>query len=109
MPSLNYLLFREAILEQKQVICVYDGLRREICPVILGRKGNEEKALVFQFGGASSQGLPPGGAWKCLALSKVTRAAVRAGPWHEGQAHSSMQRCVDDVDLDVNIHVRHLR
>jgi hypothetical protein len=35
--------------------------------------------------------------------------AARAGPWHTGSSHRRQQSCVEDVDLDVNIHVRRLR
>jgi hypothetical protein len=31
------------------------------------------------------------------------------GPWGEGDRHSQEQRCVRDVDVDVNIHVRKRR
>ena len=60
MPSATYNLFREAILQEKQVICSYNGEYREVCPVILGRTRGEEKALTFQVGGGSRSGLPPG-------------------------------------------------
>lgn len=106
MASHNYDLFRAAILGEKQVVCLYDGLKRELCPLIIGHKRGEERALVFQFGGQTSNGLPAGGEWKCLTLSKVTEAALRDGPWHEGGEHRAVQSCIDAVDLDVNIHVR---
>jgi hypothetical protein len=109
MASRTYALFREAILNEKQIVCTYDGLRREICPLIVGRNHGTEKALVFQFAGGSRSGLPPGGEWKCLTLDKVTDATLRDGPWHEGSGHAREQSCVDDVDLDVNIHVRRRR
>ena len=104
--SETYNLFREAILGEKQVVCSYDGFRRELCPVILGMKDGEEKALVFQFAGESSKRLPSGGEWKCLTLSKVTDAVLRDGPWYEGSGHAREQTCVREVDVDVNIHVR---
>jgi hypothetical protein len=53
--------------------------------------------------------LPLGGNWKCLDLSHVKDAELRAGAWREGERHSKQQTCVEDVDLDVNIHVRKLR
>ncbi|WEX08188.1 hypothetical protein [Chelativorans sp. AA-79] len=102
MPSATYRLFAEAMRDRKQVICTYGGYSREICPIILGHSDGKEKALVFQFGGGSSSGLPPRRNWKCLELAKVRNARLRDGPWHAGSSHRQSQSCVKDVDLDVN-------
>lgn len=109
MPSATYRLFREAILQEKQVICLYNDRRRELCPHVLGYKDKQEKVLAFQFAGQSNSKLPPGGEWRCLVLADVRDARLQDGPWHEGDGHRSTQSCVDIVDLDVNIHVRGVR
>ena len=87
---------------RKQVVCMYDGHSRELCPIILGHSQGEEKALTYQFGGGSKSGLPRGGQWRCLWLSKVSDAELRDGPWISGASHARLQGCVDVVDLDVN-------
>ena len=109
MPSATYNVFRQAILAEKQVTCVYDGHPRVLCPVIVGRSKGEEKALTFQIGGTSRSGLPPGGEWRCLTLARVRNARLADGPWREGDRHTAPQRCVEEVDVDVNIHVRQRR
>ena len=109
MTSATYRLFRRAILEEKQVTCVYNGFHRELCPHIVGHTGSEEKVLAFQFGGESSTTLPRGGEWRCFYLAQVRNARLRAGPWHAGSAHRTKQRCVESIDLDINVHVRKLR
>jgi hypothetical protein len=109
MPSATYDLFREAILEEKQVTCFYQGYYRELCPLIIGHRRGEERVLAFQFGGESSRSLSPGGDWKCLDLAQVEDARLRDGKWHEGGSHSKEQSCVEEIDLDINIHVRKLR
>lgn len=101
-PSQTYRLFEQAMAERKQIVCTYDGYRRELCPVILGHSKGEEKALTYQFDGESKSGLPPGGQWKCLWLSGVSDTELRGGPWHAGSGHSQKQTCVEIVDLDVN-------
>ncbi len=88
--------------ERKQIRCLYDGRRRELCPIILGHSQGQEKALTYQFGGKSRSGLPPAGEWRCLWLSKVSDVQLRAGPWHAGASHTQPQGCVETVDLDVN-------
>jgi hypothetical protein len=60
MPSLTYKLFEQAMRGRQQVVCMYGGHRRELCPVILGHSQDQEKALTFQFGGSSSSGLRAG-------------------------------------------------
>src|SRR5882724_11554948 len=63
MPGVYSLLY-QAIEEKKQVIAMYDGYLREMCPHVLGSKDGVRHVLLFQFAGDSSQGLPPGGQWK---------------------------------------------
>jgi hypothetical protein len=103
MPSPTYTLFRKAILAEQQVTCSYGGRRRELCPHIIGtNKNGEEAVLGWQFGGESSGKLPQ---WRCLKLANVRDARARDGRWHEG-SHKSEQRCVANIDLDINIDVR---
>lgn len=103
MPSATYTLFEQAMRQRKQVVCLYGGHRRELCPIILGhKKSGEEAALTFQFAGESSSRLPPGGQWRCLLLSGASDVELRDGPWRAGASHEQPQSCVDIVDLDVN-------
>ncbi|MBC8019905.1 MAG: PIN domain-containing protein [Methyloceanibacter sp.] len=97
--------FHRAILERQQITCMYSGQRREICPHILGHKDGAEAALVFQFGGKSSRGLPRKGEWRCLRLSHVEDVEMREGAWHSGGDHRKTQRCVDEIFIDVNTSV----
>jgi hypothetical protein len=104
VPSATYALFCSAIRAEQQVTCSYGGRRRELCPHIIGTsKDGEEVVLAWQFGGESSGKLPQ---WRCLRLANVRDARNRAGPWYEGNSHKSEQKCVTNVDLDINIHVR---
>ena len=103
MASANYQLFEEAMRSRQQVLCVYGGYLRELCPIILGHSQGQEKALTYQFGGQSRSGLPPGGEWRCLWLSKVSDVRLREGRWFAGSSHTRPQGCVEVVDLDVNV------
>ena len=107
MPSATYALFRNAILSEQQVVCVYDGRLRELCPHIIGaNKRGEEVVLAWQFGGASSGPLPQ---WRCFKLANIRQARPRDGRWHEGDSHRAAQTCVSNIDLDINVHVRDRR
>jgi hypothetical protein len=104
--SATFKLFHRAILERKQVTCIYTGHYRESCPHILGHnKKGEETALIFQFGGKSSKKLPPSGQWRCLHLAEVSNVELRDGPWRSGSQHRTKQACVDKVYIDVNTDV----
>ena len=102
VTSRVYELFAQAIADRKQIFCSYEGLPRELCPHILGHTKGEEVGLTYQFGGQSQSGLPPGGEWRCLSLSKVRNARLRDGPWHAGSRHRRPQPCVEIVDINVN-------
>ncbi len=103
MRSPIYRLFEQAIRQRKQVVCLYRGYRRELCPIILGHKtSGEEASLTFQFAGESGSRLPRGGQWRCLLLAEVSKAELRGGCWHSGSSHRQPQSCVHVVDLDVN-------
>ena len=107
MRSTTYALFRDAILGAQQVVCVYDGRRRELCPHIIGTsRSGEEVVLAWQFAGESSGPLPQ---WRCLKLAGVTNAHAREGRWHEGRSHRATQTCVSEIDLDINVDVRKRR
>ena len=105
--SATYSLVLNAILREQQVVCTYEGRRRELCPhIIWTNRAGEEVVLAWQFAGESSGRLPQ---WRCLRLAYVRDAAARDGPWHEGGSHKTTQSCVTKIDLDVNVHVRKLR
>ncbi len=50
--------FAQAMAAKKQIVCEYDGYARELCAVILGHTGGQEKALTFQLGGQSKSDNP---------------------------------------------------
>ena len=85
MVSPTYKQFAQAMAAKKQIVCEYDGYARELCAVILGHTGGQEKALTFQFGGQSKSGLSPNGEWRWLFLEKVRNMHLRDGPWRAGE------------------------
>jgi hypothetical protein len=102
VASQTYRLFEQAMRLSKQILCMYDGYPRELCPIILGHSQGQEKALTYQFSGQSKSGLPSGGEWRCLWLSKISNVQLRDGPLLVGSRHTRPQGCVQDVDLDAN-------
>jgi predicted nucleic acid-binding protein len=100
--SAAFELLSEAILKRKLVTLNYNGVSREVCPYILGHTNGQERALVFQFGGASRSRLPADGEWRCLRLTEMSDISLRDGIWQGGSYHRAVQRCVDQVYLDVN-------
>jgi hypothetical protein len=109
MASATYRLIRKAILAEQQITCHYHGHYRDLCAHILGHTNGEEKLLAFQFGGMSSKPLPRGGEWRCLLVAEMRNVTARNGAWHAGSSHRREQSCVAEVDLDINVDVRHRR
>ena len=103
--SETFRALHTAILEEKQITCLYKGYEREACPHVLGHTKGEEKVLVFQFAGGSERGLEPGGQWRCLTVSEIKSLRSKAGPWHTGRGHSQPSTCVETVYIDVNTAV----
>lgn len=99
----TYELFRQAIRHKLQLVCVYNGLEREVCPHVLGTgRDGQHKALTYQFAGRSTKELPRGGAWKCLNLSRVRNPQLRQGPWHSSLNFVNQQTCVQVIDEKVD-------
>lgn len=101
--STTYRRLHDAMLKRMQVTCSYRGKYREVCPLVLGHKGGEEKCLVFQFGGETESALPRDGEWRCFFVKEMRDLRVRKGLWHEGDSHARAQACVEIIDIDVNI------
>ena len=98
---MSYDIFRNAILNRQQVSCHYSGHDRLVCPHVIGTKSGRPQVLTWQFAGGSSSGLPPGGQWRCMEISKISAVQAIDGPWHTGGAHTKPQTCVDQVDVEV--------
>jgi hypothetical protein len=101
MPTNTELLIM-AIEELKQVVCIYDGYPREMCPHVVGWKNGAHHVLSYQFAGGSSRGLPPGGEWRCMDIDGITQLALRDGPWQTGPSHTKPQTCVDSKEAEVS-------
>ena len=105
MPTV-YDIVKDAILNRKIVLASYHGYERVMCPHYLGLKDGRRRALFYQFAGESSSGLSPDGSpdnWRCLFLDELTNVRSRDahGEWHTAPSDSHSQRCVDQVDLQV--------
>jgi len=102
MASAIYDLFVTAMIEEKQIACVFHGRPRVLSIIILGHTDGEERALAWQTGGESSKPLPPGGAWRAVTLAEVTNVHLLDSKLRRGTRKTGTQHWVADVDLDVN-------
>jgi len=103
MPSDAYALIWDAVRRRQQVIFHYRDHRRECCPVILGYAADGREALfAYQFAGSTSKSskLPQ---WRCFHIEGISDLQSRSGGWLEGTSHKQEQRCVQCIDVDVNI------
>ena len=102
MASSTYELFVKAMVEEKQVSCVFKRSPRVLSVIMLGHTDEEERALTWQTGGESSKPLPSGGAWRAVTLAEVTDVSLLDSRLRRGTRKSGTQHWVADVDLDVN-------
>lgn len=101
MPSSLFCIIESAMKAKNQIVCMYNGFVREICPHTLGWKNGREKVLGFQFAGESSKGLPPDGMWRCMFIDEIQNLSVREGAWYTSGPHTQRQTCVDEVYFEV--------
>jgi uncharacterized protein len=102
IPTPAFALIRQAIFQKKLISAVYLGLRREMCPHVLGWKSGKEHALFFQVGGESRKGLSPEGAWRCLDIGELSDVSVYDGVWRTGPGYyENPQSCVDKVEVQI--------
>lgn len=100
----NYEIIVDAIINKKQVIGIYNGYHREMCPHVIGTKNGRRQALFYQFAGDSSSGvIIPGSEnnWRCIPVDEIEIESVQDGDWHTADNHSREQSCVDEIDVEV--------
>jgi len=100
----NYDIIKQAILKKQQITATYNGLHREMCPHVIGKKNGKAHCLFYQFAGQSSSGsIVPNSLenWRCIPVDKLKDVVAREGEWNTAGNHSTSQTCVDDVDVEV--------
>lgn len=102
-----YDLMAGAILTRRQVLCTYRKARRQICPVVLGRRNGAPCVLTWQFAGEDEEGAPVRGSWKFLPLKEVSNVRLHDGPWYAGDGAQRPRAWFDDIDLDAYTDTPH--
>ena len=101
----TYDVVRRALILRQQVIAVYRGRLRKMCPHVIGTKMGKEKALFYQFGGDSESGLEVLGSsknFRCVFLEDLAVVEILDGRWMTAAGGSwkmHAQGCVDWVDI----------
>jgi|SRR5580704_1060243 hypothetical protein len=101
-----YQMVRQAIIHKDVVVARYQGHAREMCLHAIGKKNGQLYAFLYQFAGGSSSGLKPDGSpanWRCLRVDQLSDLCIRksGGDWHTASNYSTMQTCVDEIDVKV--------
>jgi hypothetical protein len=96
-------LLRDAIRKKKCLTGVYEGAVRRFAPHALGATSDDSPGVfVFQYGGASSGGLPPGGDWRCFHVAALSHIVENEDRWRTRSNYSlSRQSCLARIDLAV--------
>lgn len=100
----TYDLVRQAIIDKQYVTCLYNGYLRKMTPHVIGTKKGVRQALFYQYGGESSSGLSVDSTknWRCIPIDKIQNLSINSDFFQTAQNHSKMQRCVDDVDVEID-------
>jgi hypothetical protein len=103
-----YGMIRQAIIDKDIVVVNYQGHVREMCPHVIGKKNGRLQAFLYQFAGESSKGLKPDGSpanWRCLCVDELSDVSIKKSTreWHTASNYSSVQTCVDEIDVEVEI------
>jgi hypothetical protein len=104
MPDV-YAIVRQAIVDKHQIVGMYHGRWREMCPHAIGTKKGVRNALCYQFAGDSEKGLGPPGSlnnWRCIHIDELTEVESRLGEWHTAPNHSRKAPCIDFIDAEVD-------
>ncbi len=99
----NYTLVKTAIVNKKQVIAMYKGHWREMCPHMIGMKRGNVHGLFYQFDGTSGSGKIIAGSpdnWRCINLEDLEDAQLKSGEWHTSTEEFD-QTCIDQIDIEV--------
>lgn len=99
--SQAFRTLREAILQRRPVRLSYGGTQQTACPYILGHAGGEERAFALALDGARQGNKSGQSGWICLRVANVREVEILDQPWKEQAYPGRVQRCVDQVHLDV--------
>jgi hypothetical protein len=96
-------LLRDAIRKKKCLTGLYEGVVRRFAPHALGATSDGTPGIfVFQYGGASSTGLPPGGEWRCFHIEALSHVVENDDRWRTRSNYSlARQSCLARIDLAV--------
>jgi hypothetical protein len=104
-----YEQIRHAILNKFIVVAWYDGLRREMCPHVLGTHEGRQRALFYQFGGSSKRGLgPPGDPdnWRYMDIDNLSSVSIHDGVWRTAPNYrgitESIREHIDWIDVQAS-------
>jgi hypothetical protein len=103
-PDEIYRLVRAAAVQHRPITALYDGMRRLLCPHVLGyNRPGDWRVFCYQYGGETKGGPLPvsgEGIWRCLALKKLSSVECVTGPWRT-EPHAP-QRCVEHIEVDAD-------
>jgi hypothetical protein len=97
-------LVAAAVVQHRPISAWYDGIRRLLCPHVVGyNQPGEWRVFCYQYGGETKSGPLPGGdegIWRCLSLRKLSRVEFLDSPWRT--APHALQRCVENIEVDTH-------
>lgn len=101
-------VIRQSILTRKPIEATYKGLRRKLCPHVLGTRDGERRILAYQVEGDSSTGLGGSGSpdnWRYMIIDRLKDVSLVEGDWCTGPNYSFYDALLGDIDMAVEDNV----
>lgn len=99
--SAAFTALRQANLHRRPLRLTYGGKELVVCPYILGHAVGEERAFVLAVDRTGERKESERGHWMCLRLAKIQNIETLDCSWVDRPYPGPIQRCVDQVHLDV--------
>lgn len=99
--SAAFTALRQANLHRRPLRLTYGGKELVVCPYILGHAVGEERAFVLAVDPTGERKESERGHWMCLRLAKIQNIETLDCSWVDRPYPGPIQRCVDQVHLDV--------
>lgn len=97
-----WAVLEQALRHKRPVLVRYHGQDRLVCPHVLGWKDGRAKVLVYQSGGATSQGelsADPRQRWRSLFVDEIERATIGIGTWQTACNYTPSSNGIDQFAL----------
>lgn len=99
---MSYQTIKSAVQNGQCLTAMYQGRIRHFSPHAIGQgPDGSDNVMGYLYAGESSRPLPEAGEWRCFRVDGLSEVTTNNDPWHTRDDHSRPNRCVTQVDAEV--------